>query len=577
MTGARFRLALGAVLGAAALTAGVGLTTTAGWLIARAAQRPDEYALALAIVAVRFFGIARPVLRYLERLISHDAAFRMLGELRARVYERLASAFPLRRAWRKGDALTAVVADVDAVEELWLRVLEPAAVALLVSACCVSVAAYLLPSAAAALAAGLLCAGVLAPLASSTASRRAQARLAPARAALTAATVDLLDGAPDLIAAGAMANELDRVEALDRELTAIARRTAWAAGLGAGLTSLAAGASVYLSALLGISAVHDGTLAPVLLVVVVVLPLSACESTAPLPAAATLLPRMRQATSRLRDLISAEPAVVDPPSPAPLPPGPYRLELLDVHVRWNDAGPLVLDRLNLTLEPGRRVAVTGASGAGKSTLAALLLRFIEPCGGAVLLGGTDVRALAADDVRRVIGFVADDAHVFASSLRENLRIAAPEATDAELVEAMRRVRLDAWYETLPQRLDTWLGEGGALVSGGERRRIALARALLADQPILILDEPTEALDPATAEAVAADLLDAASGRSVLLLTHRPEGLGLVDEVLTLENGRLAPGGFRSSRMPRQNTAIGLTGEPVAEGSRSGATTQRKDH
>lgn len=544
MTGPRFRLALGASLGAAALTAGVGLTTTAGWLIARAAQRPEEQVLALAIVAVRFFGIARPVLRYLERLICHDAAFRMLGELRAQVYEQLAAAFPLRRAWRKSDVLTGIVADVDAVEELWLRMLEPAAVALLVSACCISVAACLLPSAAAVLGAGLFCAGVLAPLASAAASRRAQARLAPARAALTAATLELLEGAADLIAAGAIAAELGRIEALDRDLAAIARRTAWAAGLGAGLASLAAGASVYGSALLGIPAVRSGSLAPVLLVVLVMLPLSAYESLVPLPAAATLLPRVRHATARLRDVTSAEAAVADPPTPKQLPPGPYRIELRDAQVRWHPTGPLVLDQASLIVEPGRRIAITGASGTGKSTLAALLLRFVEPCGGAVLLNETDVRDLAADDVRRIIGFVADDAHVFASSLRENLRMAAPESDDADLMDVLRRVRLDEWCDALPQRLDTWLGEGGALVSGGERRRIALARALLADQPVLVLDEPTEGLDQATAEAVAADLLDAATGRSVLLLTHRTEGLDLVDEVLTLTDGRLQPGGRR---------------------------------
>jgi len=533
------RLALGALAGAGALASACALTATAGWLIVRASQRPEEFALALAVVGVRLFGISRPLLRYLERLACHDAALRLLGDLRAKVYEHVIPLAPARlHAYRRGDLLAGLVADVDAVQDLWLRVIEPVAVAALVSLFAVGLAASLMPAAAAALAVGFACAGVLATLAAAACSRRAQQRLAPARAALTAATLDLLRGAPDLIACGAARAEIERVEALDAELDRIAARCARAAGIGSALAALGTGIAVWGCAWVADSARWTGHLAGPALAVVVLLPLAAFEALAPLPGAAVLVAHVRNAAARLFALLDAQPAVAEPTVSQPLPQGPYTIALHDVHARWSDDSPLVLDGVNLILEPGRRVAITGASGCGKSTLGALLLRFLDPCAGSVTIGGVDVRRLSVDDVRGVIGHVADDTHLFHSDLRENLRLASAEAADADLVDALRRAGLGPWFAALPDGLATWLGERGGTLSGGERRRIALARALLADQPILVLDEPTEGLDPASAEAAVAELLDAASGRTVIMLTHRPEGLDLVDEVLTLADGRL---------------------------------------
>lgn len=536
------RLALGALAGAGALASGCALTATAGWLIVRASQRPGETALAFAVVGVRLFGITRPALRYLERLVCHDAALRMLGELRAKVYEHIIPLAPARlHAYRRGELLAGLVADVDAVQDLWLRVGEPVAVAAFVSVFCTGLAAWLLPAGAAVLAVGFACAGVIAPLAAAFCSRRAQERLAPARAALTAATLDLLRGAPDLVAAGAARAELHRVEALDDALDKIAARCASAAGIGSALAAAGAGVTVWGCAWVADSAHRTGHLAGPTLAVVILLPLAAFEALAPLPGAAVLVAHVRGAAARLFTLLDAQPAVTEPAIARPLPQGPYTLALREVRARWTEAGPMVLDGVDLVLEPGRRVAVTGASGCGKSTLGALLLRFLDPCAGSVTLGGVDLRMLAAQDVRTVIGHVADDAHIFNSDLRENLRLARPDAADGELVEALRRVGLGVWFEALPEGLATRLGEHGGALSGGERRRIALARVLLADQPIVVLDEPTEGLDPASADAVVAELLDAASGRTVVMLTHRPEGLDLVDEILMFtQDGRLRP-------------------------------------
>ena len=535
------RLGVGILASAAALGAGVGLTATAAWLIARASQMPPVITLWIAIAGVRFFGIARPIFRYVGRLISHDAAFRVVAEFRTKVYERLIPLTPSRLGRRhRGEILAGLVSDVDAVQDFDLRVLEPGAVAALVSAGCVALAVAILPSAGAVLAAGFVVAGIVAPLMAAAALRRATVSLAPVRAALSAAVVDLLRGAPDLIAVGATERKLAEIDQLDAELTRMARRAAWATGVGAGVAMLAAGASVWGSAVVAPPAVHDGRLAGVMVAVIVLLPLAAFEALVPLPQAAVLVTRVRSAARRLFGLLDETPATTEPANPLPLPEPPYTIELRRASARWTDDGPRVLDDLDLTLLPGERVAVTGTSGAGKSTLAAVLLRFLDPEDrGTVLLNGVDVCSLAADDIRRVVGYVAGDAHVFASDLRENLRLAKPRAPDSELVDVLYRVRLGKWYEALPVGLATPLGEGGALISGGERRRIALARALLADQPILVLDEPTEGLDGPTASALITDLLDSASGRSVLMLTHRDEGLDLVDRRYRLVEGRLA--------------------------------------
>jgi len=535
------RLGLGILASAAALGAGVGLTATAAWLIARASSMPPVITLWIAIAGVRFFGIARPVFRYVGRLISHDAAFRIVAEFRTKVYERLIPLTPSRLGRRhRGQILAGLVSDVDAVQEFDLRVLEPGAVAALVSAGCVALAVAILPSAGAVLAAGFVVAGIVAPFMAAAALRRATVSLAPVRAALSAAVVDLLRGAPDLIVVGATDRKLAEIDQLDAELTRMARRAAWATGVGSGVAMLAAGASVWGAAVVAPPAVHDGRLAGVMVAVIVLLPLAAFEALVPLPQAAVLLARVRSAARRLFGLLDEAPATTEPVSPLALPERPYTIELRRASARWTSEGPRVLDDLDLTVSPGEHVAVTGRSGAGKSTLAAVLLRFLDPEDrGTVLLNGVDVCHLAADDIRRVIGYVAGDAHIFASDLRENLRLAKPRAPDSELVDVLYRVRLGEWYETLPAGLTTPLGESGALISGGERRRIALARALLADQPILVLDEPTEGLDGPTATVLVTDLLDSASGRTVLMLTHRDEGLDLVDRRYCLVDGRLA--------------------------------------
>ena len=280
------------------------------------------------------------------------------------------------------------------------------------------------------------------------------------------------------------------------------------------------------------SAHDDGRLDRVLVATLALLAASSFDAVAPLPAAARELSATLASGRRVLELTDREPAIVDPTEPAPAPHGPATVALEGVTARYGSEPP-VFDAFDLTLEPGARVALVGPSGAGKTTVTNLLLRFLDPQRGRVTIGGKDIRGMKQEDVRRMFALAGQDAHVFASSIRENLRVARPDATRDELVEALRRARLADWVDSLPDGLDTLVGEEGGQLSGGQRQRLVVARALLSDAPVLLLDEPTAHLDHETAEALVADVLGAAGDRSVLLITHRTEGLELVDDVVAL--------------------------------------------
>jgi ATP-binding cassette, subfamily C, bacterial CydC len=528
------RVALAAALGALTVAFGVGLMATAGYLITRAAEQPAILSLMTAIVAVRFFGVARPLTRYLERLASHDLALRVLGRVRVRVYERIEPLAPAQlEGYARGDLLSRMVADVDAFQNLYLRGIGPPLVALLAGALCVGATAAFLPAAALVLAGGLLAAGIAVPVLVGHLGSRAARRQAAARGELSTELVELLGAAPELVAYGGEAAALGRLRAADRALVRIGRRDALAAGVADGLGLVVAGLTVATVLALSVGAHAAGELDRVLIAMLVLLALASFEAVQPLSAVARELPATLGAGRRILELIDREPAVVDPAEPAPAPSTPFVVALDDVRARYAPDEPPVLDGVSLRLEPGGRVALLGASGAGKTTVVNLLLRFLDPECGRVTLGDTDLRDYRQDDVRRAIAVAGQDSHLFSASIRENVRLARPEASDAEIEHALRRARLWHWVRDLPESLDTHVGEQGRQLSAGQRQRLVLARALLTDAPVLVLDEPTAHLDPPTAERLMEDVLSAAGERSVLLITHRPEGLGLVDDVVVL--------------------------------------------
>ncbi|MFK4146160.1 thiol reductant ABC exporter subunit CydD [Streptomyces sp. NPDC004065] len=544
MSGARRgRLALALLLGTLALGSAVGLMATSGWLISRASQQPPVLYLMVAVTATRAFGIGRAVFRYGERLVSHDAVLRMLADTRVAVYRRLERLAPAGlRGTRRGDLLTRLVADVDALQDYWLRWLLPAGAALTVSAASVAFTAWLLPAAGAVLAAGLLAAGCGVPLLTAAVARRAEQRLAPARGALATRVTDLLTGTAELTVAGALPARAGQARRADAALTRIASRAATATALGDGLTALISGLTVAAAALTGAQAVAAGRLDGVALAVVVLTPLAAFEAVLGLPLAVRYRQRVRRSAERVYEVLDAPEPVREPRRPRQAPLSPFPLTVSGLSARYEGQDRDALAGLDLTLEEGRRVAVVGPSGSGKTTLAQVLLRFLDARAGSYTLGGVDARALDGDGVRRLVGLCAQDAHLFDSTVRENLLLAKKEATEAELRDALARARLLQWADSLPDGLDTLVGEYGARLSGGQRQRLALARALLAGFPVLVLDEPAEHLDLETADALTADLLAATEGRTTVVITHRLAGLEAVDEVVVLDQGRVVQRG-----------------------------------
>ncbi|WP_433203050.1 thiol reductant ABC exporter subunit CydC [Dactylosporangium sp. CS-047395] len=542
------RLFVALVAGIAAAGCAVGLMATSAWLISRAALHPPVLHLMVAIVAVRAFGIGRGVLRYVERVTGHDGALRVLGELRVHVYRRLERLAPAGLAgFRRGDLAARLVDDVESIVDLVVRVALPLAVAAVTGLASVLLIWALLPSAGLALAVAVFVVGVGVPVLQAALVRRSDARLAPLRGSLAAGTVDLVQGLPDLIAYGAVDAALAALDRTDRELLAATRRSSGATGVSAAVTALCTGLAVLAALVAGALAVRGGTLDGELLAVVVLTPLAVFEIVGAVPVAAQNLGAARAALGRLAEVARTPEPAPDPRFPAELPtaaPGlvgsvlgseapVVRVE--GVAAEWVSGRPVIED-VSFVLAAGARVALVGPSGSGKSTIAALLVRWLDPSAGRITLGGVDLRELRGDDVRRVVGYLGDDAYLFDNTIEANLRIGKPDATGDELAEVLRRARLDGWVRGLPDGLATQVGEHGVAVSGGQRRRIALARALLADFPVLVLDEPTEHLDEETAVGLLRDLMAATRGRTVLLVTHRTDAREFVDEVLMLKGG-----------------------------------------
>jgi ATP-binding cassette, subfamily C, bacterial CydC len=536
----RGRLLLAVAAGAAATGCGIALLATSGFMLARASQHPNIIAISAAVVAVRALSVGRGTFRYGERLASHDVAFRVLADVRVSMYRRLERLAPAGlQAFRSGDLLARLVSDVDAAQDLFLRAVAPPLTALLAGGGAVLACALLLSPAAAVLAAGLFAAGVAVPLLAASRARAAARHAAAARGELSADLTGLIAGAADLHAFGAQDTALAAFTDRDHALTRLARRSASGEGLGAGLGAAASGLTLWAVLLLGVAAVGTGGLTRVTLAVLALTAMAAFDAVATLPSAAVQLGQARTSAARVTAVLDAPAPVTDPAAPRPLPGGPLRMTLRNARVRYEPGGPLVLDGIDLDLTAGRRVALVGPSGAGKSTVAAVLLRFCDLTGGTATLGGHDLRDYRADDVRTVIGGCTQDPHIFNASIRENILLARPAASAAELAEAARQARLLPWIQSLPQGWDTPAGVRGAALSGGERQRLALARALLAAPDLLILDEPTAHLDPETRIGITADLLAATTGRATLLITHELRGLDQVDEIVMLQAGKIA--------------------------------------
>ncbi|MBK6762313.1 MAG: thiol reductant ABC exporter subunit CydC [Micrococcales bacterium] len=505
------RLWWAAVLGALALGSSVALMAASAWLISRAWERPPILFLQVAVVSVRAFGIGRGVFRYAERLVSHQAAFRSLVDLRVALYERLIPLAPAGLpAFKRGDLLRRMVDDVEAMSDLSLRVMLPVFSAILVGTGSVILTAWLLPVTGVILAVALLLGGIAVPAVIIWSSGRGQAAQAPLQAELSAEVLTALQAGPELMVLGADDEYGRRIGEVDGRLTAAMRRTDVGSALSSALGILIQGAAVIGMILVAVPAVRSGDLRGVNLAVVVLLPLAAYEAVAVLAPSALAAIRVRSAARRLVEILDATAPVAEPSAP-------IAAQGSDIAVTGLSAsyptGPVAVSDVSLDLPQGRRIGLVGESGSGKSTVLNVLADYLGYTGSATL-GGVELRDRAGDEVRGQVLWTPQIPHVFDADVAANLRMAKPDATDEQLLAALGAVGL-------PLALDRPVGQHGATLSGGERQRLGLARAVLADHPVLLLDEPTEHLDPPTAAGVLATIEAVSAGRSLVVITHQP--------------------------------------------------------
>jgi thiol reductant ABC exporter CydC subunit len=534
-------------LGAATVGSGIALMATSALLIAQAALRPSIADLSLLIVSVRFFGIARGVFRYLERYVAHDAGLRLLARLRVWFLEVAEPLAPAGLGGHKsGDLLARAVADIDTLQDLFVRMIAPPVVALVTSAAMSLFFWQFHHDLAPALLAFLLAAGVIVPLAVQWISRRPSAALVAGRSDLQARLVEGLQGMADAIAFGAADRLSGDVRTVAESLAAAQRRMVWIAGWQSALTSLTVAGAMATILVLAISLVETGTLDGVYLAMLVLAAVAAFEAVLPLGPAFQALEGVLAAARRLFSIADTPPPVSDPDVPVPLAPprsgSGYDLEVRNLTFAYRAGDAPVLQDVGFRLPAGGRIAIVGPSGAGKSTLVNLLLRFWDYGVGEILLDGTDLRRYRQEDVRRLFSVISQQTGLFAGTIRDNIALAKPTATEEEIVAAAQRAQLHAFVASAPRGYETWIGEEGLQLSGGERQRLALARVLLRDAPIAILDEPTAHLDPLTERALLEACWTALAGRSILLITHRLVGLEAMDEILVLRSGAVVERG-----------------------------------
>ena len=550
------RLAASIAAGAATIGASIGLLTTSAYLISAAALHPPILDLTVAIVGVRFFGISRAVFRYLERIESHELSLRLLADLRgslARAIHRLGPAGVA--SFRAGDLVGRVLDDVDEIQHVFVRVIAPPLVAVVIFVATALLALIWFPASMVTILVPLLIAAIVVPWVTHRAGAVAGRGVAHERGRMIGQTVEIIEGAPVIVALGEEDRMLATANRSGERVAAAERRTAWLHGLGDAAILVLVGGALVGTLWVSAVAVEAGSLDGVMVAVLAMLAITPFEAVAPLPAAFERLGRSLGAADRLFEVVDAESPTAPPESPTAVPDDPEIR--VDGAVVIASAGERILGPIDLLIRPGERLGIIGETGAGKTTLAHLLRRFRDPDEGSVSIGGINLVDIASDDLRAFVGYEDDRAFLFGGSILDNVRIGDSTASDDDVRAVIDRVGLGQWIETLPNGLQTDVGEGGEAVSGGQRRRLALARALLADFPMLILDEPISGLDPTAAEAVMNDILNASNDQALVLITHRPVGLDRMDEIIVLEDGVIVDRGSHKNLLETSQRYRGM--------------------
>jgi len=532
----RWQAAFAILLGCIMIASNMALLGMAAYLIAAAALAPLLVTLTLPIYIVRFASVSRAGSRYLERLVSHDVTFRLLAQLRIWVYSRLEPLAPAYlQEYRSGDVLTRLVSDVEELQNVYLRVFSPIIVAIAIGLLTFGLFSLFSPVLAWTALAFLIVTGFGVPLLAGMLARGLGKRQLALRAELNAHIVDGIQGVQDLLACGRASDQERKIAKLQSALGWIQRRMAFITGLQQALNDLLMNLALWTLLILAIPLVITKTIDGVYLGFLGLVILASFEAVQPLGQAFQFLGHSLAAGERVFKVVDAIPQVRDA-APAALLPAGHTLEFDHVHFSYSPDENEVLSEINFSVSPGKRVAIVGASGAGKSTIVNLVLRFWDPTRGVIRLDGQNIREYALADLRKIVGVVAQDTYLFNDTIRGNLLLARADASDNDIEQALQHAQLADFVRQLPRGLGTWVGEQGLRLSGGERQRLSIARTLLKNPSLLILDEATANLDPVTERDLLAALDVLMQGRTTLIITHRLINMERMDEILVLDEG-----------------------------------------
>jgi len=536
---------LSVLFGVLTVGSGIGLMMTSAYIIALAALHPFLSELQVAIVGVRFFGISRGVFRYLERLFSHETTFRLLKQFRVWFYSALEPLVPARLLqWQSGDLLSRIISDIENLEHLFVRVISPPVVAVIITIAMwglLGIFHWFFPLV---LTLFLILAGLGVPLLTRFFTRGLNRRWVSLNSQLNQMIVDEAQGLSELLVFNREEDHIRKIDQLNREYVRVQKRLFLMEGVNDAAIQLLTGLSVGLIIVLAVPMINAGFLKGVYLSVIVLGTMSAFEAVAGLPTAFQNLDRSVASARRLFEIIDAVPPVKDGShrlAGGTLP----RLVVRNLTFGYHPSEPPVLKDVSLKLHPGKMLALVGLSGAGKSTLWQILVRFLEYEQGSIRLQDEEIKNLVQEEVRQLLAVVPQNPILFSGTIRENLILANPGATEAEIREACQLASIQQFVQSLPRRLDTYVGEQGFTISGGELQRIALARALLKNSPFLVLDEPTANLDAENEKRILQMLLKLKNEKGILLISHRLMGLEITDEILVLQEGKIIERGTHS--------------------------------
>ncbi|HOU43296.1 MAG TPA: thiol reductant ABC exporter subunit CydC, partial [Anaerolineaceae bacterium] len=528
--------------GFSTVAAGVGLLGTSAYLIASAAFHPSIAELSVAVVGVRFLGISRGVFRYLDRLVSHHVNFRLLSILRIWFYDCLKLLAPARLIhYQRGDLLSRAIGDIDTLDQFYVRAVSP-----VISAIFATVGFSMLVGSwnvrlGWILAAGLSVTSFVLPALVYIFSRGPAKQLVDQRAILSQTMLDTLRGAAEIIVFQQQEEELTQINRVSLQTNRAQVGLAHSQGLSNGMNAVLTQGTVVLMLLVGIPLVRTGELDGIMLAVIVLITMASFEISIPIAQAAQFWESSLQAARRLFEMADQQPAIIEPVIPVSVPEKPNIL-IRNLSFQYHGNLPLAADHLNIDIPYGRKIALVGENGSGKTTILNLLMRFWDCQPGEILIDGIPVQEFSPKELRQRIGYVSPGGAIFQTTLRQNLLLANPGALDADLLRVLDSVQLGEWVQTLPDGLDTWLGASGLTISGGQLQRIQLARGLLMDAPIYLLDEPTTHLDVETENRLISLFRSIFQNRSLVWVTHRLVGLDWLDEILVLDNGRVVERG-----------------------------------